>query len=175
VYTLIVVLHVVLAVFIIGPMAILPMTGLRALRSGQGEQVATLATSTYVLTALSLVVALLGFAAVGLAPDSWDLSVTTPWVLASIIVYVVAALLDLLVVVPAMRVAAADLAALTASGGGAGPLLATEGGGAPAEGLADAADATTKPVGYARIAATSGVVSVLLVVVTVLMVWRPGS
>jgi uncharacterized membrane protein len=174
VYTLIVVLHVVFAVFIVGPMAILPMTGLRALRSGQGEQVATLATSTYVLTACSMVVALLGFAAVGLAPDAWDLSVTTPWVLASIILYVVAALLNLLVVVPAMRMAAADLAALTATGDGAGSLLATEGG-APAEGLADATDPAAKPVGSARITATSGIVSVLLVAVTVLMVWRPGS
>ena len=43
------VLHVVTAVFIVGPLAILPMTALRALRSGNGAQVATLATSTSVL------------------------------------------------------------------------------------------------------------------------------
>ena len=37
--TLFAVLHVVSAVFIVGPMAILPMTAMRALRAGNAGQV----------------------------------------------------------------------------------------------------------------------------------------
>jgi len=76
-------LHVVGAVFIVGPMAILPMTAMRAVRAGQGAQVAVLARSTFVFTLLSLVVALLGFGVVGVSTHGTTIS--TPWVLISII------------------------------------------------------------------------------------------
>ncbi|RNE62636.1 DUF2269 family protein [Cryobacterium tepidiphilum] len=143
--TLFNVLHVVSAVFIVGPMAILPMTAMRAVRAGNGAQVALLAKSTSVFSLLSVVVALLGFGLVGMADEKFDLSVTTPWVLWSIILYVVALGLTLFLVVPTMRTAAEAL-----------------------EGSADAGDAR-----YPAIAAGSGVASLLLVAVVVLMVWKP--
>jgi uncharacterized membrane protein len=83
---------------------------------------------------------------VGTADKRFDLSVTTSWVLTSIILYVIALALSLAVVVPAMKRAAGEL----------------EGG------RAEAARSL-----YGRIAAGSGVVSLLLVAVTVLMVWKP--
>ncbi|WP_207456339.1 DUF2269 family protein [Herbiconiux sp. SYSU D00978] len=138
------VLHVVGAVFIVGPMAILPMTAMRAIRAGEAGQVGLLAKSTSIFSWLSVVVALLGFALVGLAPDEFDLSVTTPWVLWSIILYAIAAGLNLFLVVPTLQRAAEDL-----RNGGASR--------------------------YPAIAAGSGVVSLLLVAVVVLMVWKPGS
>ncbi len=157
---LLAVLHVVGAVFIIGPMAILPMTAMRALRAGQGAQVAVLARSTFVFTLLSLLVALLGFGILGVSAGSddgggeYDTSVTTPWVLYSIIAYVVALALTLLVVVPAMRAAAEHL---TAAAPGA------------------AAGTTAIKPDYRRIAIGSGVTTLLLVVVVVLMTWKPGG
>ncbi len=158
---LLAVLHVVGAVFIIGPMAILPMTAMRALRAGQGAQVAVLARSTFVFALLSVVVAVFGFGILGVADKSeHHTSVSTPWVLTSIILYVIALALTLLVVVPAMRGAAAHLT----TGPTTGPAI--EPGGTAAQ--------LTKP-DYRRIAIGSGVTTLLLVAVVVLMTWKPGG
>ena len=139
------ILHVVGAVFVVGPMAILPMTAMRAIRAGESGQVGVLAKSTTIFTWISVVVALLGFALVGLAPDEFDLSVTTPWVLISIVLYAIAAALNLFLVVPTLQRAAEEL-----RGGRTGAR-------------------------YPAVAAGSGIVTLLLVAVTVLMVWKPGS
>lgn len=146
--TLFSILHVVSAVFIVGPMAILPMTAMRAVRAGNGAQVAVLAKSTSLMSLLSLLVVVFGFGVMGMSDPKYDLSVTTPWVLWSIILYLVALAISLFVVVPTMRKAA--------------EALQTN------EGSAAAA-----PVKYPAIAAGSGVVALLLVAVTVLMVWKP--
>ncbi len=140
-------LHVVGAVFIVGPMAILPMTGMRAIRAGQGSQVVVLARSTFVFSLLSLLVVVFGF---GILPFSkYGTSVTTPWVLISLILYVIAVGLSLLGVVPAMRSVAEALTT------------------APAGATVD-----TKS-GYSRVAMLSGIASLLLVVIVVLMTWKP--
>jgi uncharacterized membrane protein len=149
--TLFSVLHVVGAVFIVGPMAILPMTALRAIRSGNAAQVRTLAKSTMIFSYLSLIVFVLGFGLVGMADPKYALSVTTPWVLWSIIAYVVAIVLNLVVVVPAMRRAGAEVQPAASA-------IAAEG---------------TARGGYPVISAGSGIVSLLLVLVVVLMVWKP--
>jgi uncharacterized membrane protein len=141
--TLLNVLHVLTAVFVIGPMAVLPMTAMRSLRAGHGDQVSSLARSTVVFSIGSVVVALLGFAVLGMTGDEHGTSVSTPWVLWSVIAYLVALGLTLFVVVPAMRAAAGDARSGRAS------------------------------VSYAKIAAPSGVSSLLLAVVVVLMVWKP--
>ncbi|WP_157002887.1 DUF2269 family protein [Agromyces laixinhei] len=147
--TLISILHVAGAVFIVGPMAILPMTAMRAVRAGNGAQVAVLAKSTTIFTWLSLLVFVLGFGAMSMAPDEFGLSMTTPWILWSIILYVIAFALTLFLVVPSMKKAAEALGT-GAADGGAGPKAS-----------------------YPAIAAGSGIASLLLVAVVVLMVWKP--
>ncbi len=149
--TLFTILHVVGAVFIVGPMAILPQSGLRAIRSGNSGAVGTLAKSTFVFTLVSIVVALIGFALVGMADPKYQLSVGTPWVLWSVVAYVVALVLSLVVVVPGLRGAARSLGT-TATGD---------------------VVATAAASGYTRVAIGSGLVSLLLLVVVVLMVWKP--
>jgi len=139
------ILHVGTAVFIVGPMAILPMTGLRALRSGNAGQVHTLARSTAVFSWLSLLTFIFGFGAMSLAPEQYNLSMTTPWILWSIILYAIAFLLNVFFVVPQMNKAA------EASGG----------------------EKAAKPAGYGAIAASNGISALLLVVVVVLMIWKP--
>jgi uncharacterized membrane protein len=123
------------------------MTAMRAVRSGQGGQVAVLAQSTFVFSLLSLLVAVLGFGVIGLNEEGTTIS--TPWVLSSIILYVVALALNLIAVVPALRSAA--------------------------EHLQDSATQELQKPDYRRITIGSGVVTVLLVVITVLMAWHPGS
>lgn len=140
--TLFSVLHVVSAVFIVGPMAILPMTAMRAVRAGNADQVGVLAKSTNLTSLLSLLVIVFGFGAMSLADKKYDLSITTPWILWSLILYAVALGLTLFLVVPTMRRAADALRDGTASR-------------------------------YPAIAAGSGVATLLLVAVVVLMVWKP--
>jgi len=145
--TVVFALHVVAAVFIVGPMAILPMTAMRAIRAGEGGQVGVLAQSTFVFSLLSLLVAVLGFGVIGTNEDGT--TITTPWVLVSIILYVVALALNLFAVVPALRSAA--------------------------EHMVDPASQELQKPDYRRITIGSGVVTLLLVVITVLMAWHPGS
>lgn len=102
------ILHVVTAVFVIGPMAILPMTSLRILRAGDTSRAASSARAIRLLSYLSLVVLVTGFGVMGMADPQYDLSVTTPWVLASIGLYFVALLVTLAVVVPAFQSAVRD-------------------------------------------------------------------
>lgn len=146
------VLHVVTAVFIVGPMAILPMTAMRAARARNGAQVLSLAKATSTFSLLSLLVFLLGFALLGVSDPKDHFSFASGWVVWSIVLYVAALALNLFVTVPAMKRVSA---AVSASTGGAG----------------DAAAA--RPAGYGAIAGGSGVASLLLVAIVVLMVWKP--
>jgi uncharacterized membrane protein len=146
------VLHVLAAVFLVGPMAGLPMSAMRALRSGDRAQLGSLARSTNVFSLASLLVVVFGFGVMGMSDPKYHLSITTSWILTSLVLYLVALAVNLALVVPALReAAAASTAGASATGEGAG------GGSA----------------GYQRIAMGSGLVSVLLVVVVILMVWKP--
>ncbi|GAB2510102.1 DUF2269 family protein [Paramicrobacterium agarici] len=141
--TLFTVLHVVAAVFIVGPMAILPMTAMRAVRAGNGAQVAVLAKSTMIFSWLSLLVVVFGFGIMGMS--EYDISISTPWILWSLILWAVATIINLALVVPTMRKAASALA----------------------DGEAN------ERSGYPAIAAGSGLSTILLIAVVVLMVWKP--
>lgn len=137
-------LHIVAAVFIVGPMAILPMTGLRSLRAREAGPITVLAKSVNVFTLLSLLVALFGFGALGMSERA---SFASTWIWLSIVLYAIALAINLFLVVPALRAAAHEV---TANPSG-----------------------TARLAGYPRIAAGSGIVTLLLVAVTVLMVLKP--
>jgi len=152
--TLAAILHIGTAVFIIGPMAILPMTGLRALRNGNVDQVRTLAKSITVVSWLSVLTIVFGFWLMSGAEGKEDkLTFTTPWIMWAIIAWIIAFALEIFVVVPQMTKAADGLAAPAE---------------APAEGAVEAA-----PASYGLIAASSGIAALLLVVAVILMIWRP--
>jgi len=140
--------HVVAAVFIIGPMAILPMVGLREIRQAHAARLTAIASASLLFSLLSLAVFVLGFAVLATARTREPLSVTTPWVAASIIIYLVATSLSLFVTVPSLKSEVRRLSY---------PL------------------ATPRPSmrSYRTVAASSGVTAVGLVAVTVLMVWQP--
>lgn len=137
-------LHIVAAVFIIGPMAILPMTGLRALRAREAGPITVLAKSVNIFTLLSLLVAAFGFGALGMSERA---SFASTWIWLSIVLYAIALAINLFLVVPALRSAADEVTANPAG--------------------------TARLAGYPRIAAGSGIVTLLLVAVTVLMVLKP--
>jgi uncharacterized membrane protein len=146
-HTLLDVLHVLTAVFLVGPMAILPMSAMRSVRAGDGAAVLSTARSTMIFSLASLLVVLFGFGVLGLTDEKYDLSVATPWVLVSIILYAIALALNVLAVVPALRSAGEHLQVPEGNALGGND--------------------------YRRIAITSGVVTLLLVAVVVLMVAKP--
>lgn len=139
------VLHVLCAVFLVGPMAILPMTAMRSLRAGDGAQVAGSARSVFVFSLLSLLTVIFGFGVLGASDPKYGLSIATTWVWLSLLLYAVALAINLAIVVPALRTQGAALkrSGEMASGG------------------------------YQKVAASSGIAAVLLVVVVILMVWKP--
>lgn len=131
------ILHVVGAVFIVGPMAILPMTAMRSLRAGQADQVKSLAKTTNIFSWLSILVLIFGFGVAGV----YSISFSKTWVWLSIVLYVIALILSLVLVVPAMR-------------RGAAALEATEG-----------ADKPAPSGGYGAIAGGSGIATLCLLIV----------
>ncbi|HLP23531.1 MAG TPA: DUF2269 family protein [Microbacteriaceae bacterium] len=137
------ILHIATAVFIIGPMALLPHTGMAALRRGDVGSVRTVERSTTIFAFASLLVFMLGFGALGVAGSEEDWSFSSPWIIWSIVLYVVALGLTLFVVLPALR-----------SG-------------------ADAVEAGSSKTGYGALAASNGIVTLLLIGVVVLMSWKP--
>lgn len=98
--TLLTVLHVAAAVFIVGPMTIMPMSTLRSLRNGDIARVHSAARIIRLMSYLSLITLVTGFAILGLVGAKWNLSITTPWVLTSVVLYLVALILTLAVIVP---------------------------------------------------------------------------
>ena len=145
--------HVLLAVFIIGPMALLPHSGLRALRQRDAKQVSSLARTIAIFSWASLLVFLLGFAAMGEAGASGHkISFAALWIWLSVVLYAGAFALSVFVIVPALRRGAEEIAE-------AAPV---------AEG-----EKVRKPAAYSAVAATSGVATILLLVVVVLMAFRP--
>lgn len=141
--TIMAIIHIGTAVFIVGPMAILPMTAMRTLRSGDSGQVQSLAKSTLLFSLLSLITVVFGLGLQGM----YSIPFGSTWIWLSLVLYLVALVLALFVVVPAMRRAAKQLSSADSVSGG-----------------------STKPAGYGAIAGGSGVVSILLLAVVVLMV-----
>lgn len=144
------VLHVVGTVFLVGPMAVLPMGAMRALRAGSASQLGTLAKSTELFSMLSLVVAVVGLPL--MAGSRHELTLMTPWILGSVVLYALALLLNLFLVVPAIRRAAAQL-----NGSSSSPGTSPQG----------------SKHGDTAMSAGPAVVCLLLASVVVLMVWRP--
>jgi uncharacterized membrane protein len=142
-------LHIVAAVFIVGPMAILPMTAMRSIRAGEAGQVRAIAKSVNLFTLLSIIVAFFGFGALGVSDPEDKFSFASTWVWLSLIAYAIALVINLFVVVPAMKAAAEALAAGSTAAPGA------------------------RVAGYSRVAMGSGISSLLLVIVVVLMVAKP--
>jgi uncharacterized membrane protein len=173
-------LHVIAAVFLIGPLVLVPMTGLRAIRVGDLGAVRTAARHTTLYGLLSLLVFALGAAVVPTEPEHYNFG--TPWVTISMTLFIVALALVLGVAAPALTKAASLLEARTA------PTPPTA---APAPTTGDAGDAGAEPAtatatgdpapltnpqldtARGRVAASSGVASLLLVVITVFMVVKP--
>jgi heme/copper-type cytochrome/quinol oxidase subunit 2 len=145
-YKVLLALHILTAIFAIGPLVHAATTASRGLRLGDAAAIKASSRMCTIYSAASVVVVVLGF---GL------MSATSPythekvadfgdvWIWLSLLLWLVSAALAFFVVVPALDKAAADT--------------------------------TVAPSLVGRVAATGGVVGILFAVIVFLMVYRPGS
>ena len=152
------VIHVVLAIFLIGPLVAAANQVARVLRSGSADTARLLTRSVTIYGWASLLVGIVGF---GLVRDRFSFS--DGWLIASIVLFVVASVLVLALLVPLLRRATAG-ARVDATGTPTGTATDTPG------------DSGTGTAALApRAAALAGVSSLCYLAIAVLMTWQPGG
>jgi uncharacterized membrane protein len=104
---LLITVHVLFAVFAIGPLAHAATTAARGVRSGDGAAVATSARTVTIYGYLSVVVAIIGM---GLVQPKYQHSFGDTWVWLSLVLWVVATALVFALLLPSLKGAATALA-----------------------------------------------------------------
>jgi len=143
-------LHLLTAIFVVGPLVHITTTSARGLRTGDATATAAAARGTRIYGALSILVVILGF---GLMSQKapWDKSQHVAefgelWIWLSVVLWLIGAAIALAVLEPALK------NATTAIGAGE-PVEALKG----------------------RVAASGGVIGLLMAAIVFLMVYQPGS
>ena len=148
-FNLFLALHVLAAVFVIGPLAHATTTAGRGIRTGDGAATALASRTARIYAYVSVVVVILGFGLMSMKDPDTHLKVakfSEAWIWLSLLLWVVAMATVLAVVVPTLDKAT--------------QLISKQ----------ESVVALT-----ARVGAAGGVVGVLFAVIIVLMVYRPGS
>ncbi len=140
-------LHLLLAVFAVGPLAHAVTTAGRGIRRGDGNATAYAARMARIYTYASVLVVVLGFALMSSKRNGHKVAeFSDTWAWLSLLLWVAAAVLSLAVVVPTLDRATT---------------------------LIEAEQSVVTLT--ARVAAAGGVIGLLFAAIIVLMVYRPGS
>jgi uncharacterized membrane protein len=99
-------LHILFAIFAVGPLVGAAGAAARGIRAGDASAVAGSARTIRLYGYLSIVVALLGM---GLVQPKWHAKFSYPWVWISLLLYLAALALSLAVLAPSLRRAAGRL------------------------------------------------------------------
>ncbi len=155
-------IHLLAAVFVIGPLVYTASVAPRVLRGGDAGAARTGARAGRVYGYASLIVVLAGFATMSSKRDGKTVaSFGDTYIWLSLLLWLLAVAVVLAVLVPSLEAAAAAAEAGSSAAGAPG--------GSPSSG------STAAGGSIARVAAAGGVVSVLFAVIVVLMVYRPGG
>ncbi|KYH43576.1 DUF2269 family protein [Branchiibius sp. NY16-3462-2] len=150
-------LHLLTAIFAIGPLVHAVTTASRGLRRSDPEAIAASSRMTKVYAGASILTVIFGFGLMSSTSPYTGKKVASfsePWIWISLLLWLIAAGIAIAVVVPALD-KASDAFTLA--------------------GAASAVDAEPTPSSaVARVAASGGVVGILMAVVVALMVWQPG-
>ena len=139
-------LHLLFAVFAIGPLANAVTTASRGIRRGDGTMTAASARTATIYSYASLLVVLLGFGLMSTKEDGKHLGeMSQTWIWLSLLLWLAAVALTLGVIVPTLHRATAAI------------------------GRQESVVALT-----ARVAAAGGIVAALFAVIVFLMVYKPG-
>jgi Predicted integral membrane protein (DUF2269) len=165
-------LHIAVAIFTIGPVALAISSTPRSIRRRDIPVLRYLSRITLIFTAASLLVLVFGIVLGNIVH-----AFSRPWLTVSMTLFVVAIVLLVLIIRDQRKAirALAELASGDGGGTGAGRLDAVESRQDSDEetGQQAAGAAHTASVERGRIAALGGVVNLLWLVILVLMVWRP--
>lgn len=149
-------LHLLTAIFAVGPLVHAVTTASRGLRQADANAISASARMAKIYSMVSVLVVIFGFGLMSQKRRGEELgSFGDTWIWLSVLLWVVAVALTLAVIVPALEKAADTV---------------TSGGQDAAGDLQTAVKAQT-----ARVAASGGVVGIIFAVIVVLMVYRPGS
>ncbi|MDQ2957603.1 MAG: DUF2269 family protein [Actinomycetota bacterium] len=96
-------LHILFAIFAIGPLVGAATTAARGVRAGDGAAVASSVRTVRLYGYVSLLVAVLG---IGLVQPKWHAKFSYPWVWVSLLLYLLALAVTLAVLVPGLAKAA---------------------------------------------------------------------
>ncbi len=143
------VLHLLFAIFAIGPLVHAVTTAGRGIRRGDAAATASAARMTQIYSYASILVIVFGFGLMSAKSPYTGKAVASfgeTWIWLSALLWLVAAALALVVIVPGLKKATALI-----SGG-----------------------KNAKAIG-GRVAACGGVVALIFIVIVVLMVYQPGS
>jgi uncharacterized membrane protein len=139
-------LHLVAAVFAVGPLVHAATTASRGLRQGDTAAIRTSSRMLTIYTAASVLVVIFGFGLMSSTSPYTHEKVASfgeTWIWLSLLLWLVAAALAFFLVVPALDKAAAD--------------------------------ASTAPSLVGRVAGIGGLVGIVFVVIVFLMVYQPGG
>ncbi|WP_446665441.1 hypothetical protein [Flexivirga sp. B27] len=166
-------LHLVTAIFAVGPLVHAVTTASRGLRRGDGDAVESSARMAKIYSIASVLVVVFGFGLMSQKRRGKELaSFGDTWIWLSLVLWAVAIVVTFVVIVPSLDRAAETLRAPSESGDEPSRSSSPEerSGGGRIETSAAAVSSYT-----ARVAASGGVVGIIFVVIVVLMVYRPGS
>jgi uncharacterized membrane protein len=139
-------LHILFAIFAIGPLAHAATTASRGVKAGDAAAVQAAVRTTRIYGYVSLLVAVLGFAMLGQKGTDEKASFSDTWVWLSVVLYLIALGVVLAILAPNLDSAAKAI-----------------GSGESAQSL------------VGRVAASGGAVGLLFAVIVFLMVYKPGS
>lgn len=163
---LLLLLHLLTAIFAIGPLVHAVTTASRGLRQADAPAIASSARMAKIYSMVSVLVVIFGFGLMSQKRRGKELgSFGDTWIWLSVLLWVVAVALTFVVIVPALEKAAEQLR----SAGGLNSPEERSGGG-----RIESAPINLKAQ-TARVAASGGVVGMIFAVIVVLMVYRPGS
>lgn len=141
--------HLIAAIFLVGPAVGGAMLAPAAIRSGRWAAVALVNRLVTTFGIGSIVVAVLGAAMVRGKNSGWGFAFSDTWIIVSIVLYLIALVLTVAVLMPALRRTV--------------PLLLAD---------TDATRIAVKPLA-GRAAASGGMIALLYLAIVVLMVYRP--
>ncbi|HWC23235.1 MAG TPA: hypothetical protein VG502_13130 [Flexivirga sp.] len=170
---LLLLLHLLTAIFAIGPLVHAVTTASRGLRQADAAAIASSARMAKIYSMVSVLVVIFGFGLMSQKRRGKELgSFGDTWIWLSVLLWVVAVALTFVAIVPALEKAAEQLRSAGGSSSDPSGLSSPEerSGGGRIE---------TAPINLkaqtARVAASGGVVGIIFAVIVGLMVYRPGS
>ncbi|MBB2890812.1 hypothetical protein [Flexivirga oryzae] len=171
---LLLLLHLLTAIFAVGPLAHAVTTASRGLRHADPVALQASSRTAKVYAAASVLVVIFGMGLMSQKRRGEELgSIGDTWIWLSLVLWAIGVAITFLVVTPSLDKAAEEIS--RGSGGSSSPSRGSSGPEERSGGGRIETGATPVSSYTARVAASGGVVALIFAVIVALMVYRPGS